>query len=70
MVRSQLTKLGIPKKLNQQPIVLGLGPGAGLSSEIQADEPIKRISSIEDGNEKNLVARYLQRAVKAARKIK
>jgi len=70
MVRSQLTKLGIPKKLNQQPIVLGLGPGAGLSSEIQADEPIKRISSTEDAQEKNLVARYLQKAVKAARKIK
>jgi len=70
MVRSKLTKLGIPKKLNQQPIVLGLGPGAGLSSEIQADEPIKRISSMEDNQEKNLIARYLQKAVHAARKMK
>ena len=69
-VRSSLIKLGIPKKSNQQPIVLGLGPGAGLSSEIQADEPIKRISSVEDDQEKNLVARYLQKAVHAARKIK
>lgn len=70
MVRSKLTKLGIPKKLNQQPIVLGLGPGAGLSSEIQADEPIKRISSMEDDQEKNLVARYLQKAVHIAREMK
>jgi len=69
-VRSQLTKLGIPKRLNQQPIVLGLGPGVGLSSEIQADEPIKRVPSTEDDQEKNLIARYLQRAVKAARKMK
>ena len=69
-VRSQLTKLGIPKKSNQQPIVLGLGPGAGLSSEIQADEPIKRIPSTEDDQEKNLIARYLQKAVHAARKMK
>jgi len=69
-VRSQLTKLGIPKKLNQQPIVMGLGPGAGLSSEIQADEPIKRVSSMEDDQEKNLVARYLQKAVHTTRKMK
>jgi len=70
MVRSKLTKLGIPKRLNQQPIVLGLGPGAGISSEIQADEPIKRIPSNEDDGEKNLISRYLQKAVHAARKIK
>jgi hypothetical protein len=50
-VRSQLTKLGIPKKLNQQPIVLGLTPS-------------------EDTHEDNLVQRYLQKAVKAARKMK
>ena len=68
-VRSQLTKLGIPKKLNQHPIVLGLTPSEGLSSAIQADEPIKRISSTEDGDEKNLVERYMQTAVKAARSI-
>ncbi len=69
-VRSQLTKLGIPKKLNQQPIVLGLGPSEGLSSTIQADEPIKRISSVEDGDEQNLANRYLQKAVKTAREMK
>ena len=69
-VRSQLTKLGIPKKLNQQPIVLGLAPSEGLSSAIQADEPIKRVPSTEDGDEKNLVSRYLQKAVKAARQMK
>ena len=69
-VRAQLTKLGIPKRLNQQPIVLGLGPSAGLSSEIQADEPIKRVPSDEDANEKNLIARYMQKAVKAARSMR
>lgn len=69
-VRAQLTKLGIPNKLNQQPIVLGLAPSAGLSSVIQADEPIKRVPSTEDGDEKNLVARYLQKAVHTARKMK
>jgi len=70
MVRSQLTKLGIPKKLNQQPIVLGLGPGAGLSSEIQADEPIKRVPSTKDDQEKNLIARYMQKAYQTAKKMK
>ncbi len=70
MVRSKLTKLGIPKKLNQHPIVLGLTPSEGLSSVIQADEPIKRIPSDEDGSEKNLIARYLQKAVHSARKMK
>ena len=70
MVRSKLTKLGIPKKLNQQPIVLGLAPSEGLSSVIQADEPIKRVPSNEDDQEKNLIARYLQKAVHIARKMK
>jgi hypothetical protein len=70
MVRSKLTKLGIPKKSNQQPIVLGLGPGGALPANIQADEPIKRISSAEDEGEKNLIERYLQQAVKAAREMR
>ncbi|KKL92669.1 hypothetical protein LCGC14_1882360, partial [marine sediment metagenome] len=70
MVRSKLTKLGISKKSNQQPIVLGLGPGGALPANIQADEPIKRISSAEDEGEKNLIERYLQQAVKAARQMK
>ena len=70
MVRSKLTKLGIPKNLNQQPIVLGLAPSEGLSSVIQADEPIKRVSSTEDDQEKNLISRYLQKAVHTARKMK
>lgn len=68
-VRSQLTKLGIPKKLNQQPF-LGLGPSEGFSSAIQADEPIKRVPSNEDTDEKNLVDRYLQKAVQTARKMR
>lgn len=68
-VRSQLTKLGIPKKLVQQPF-LGLGPSEGFSAAIQADEPIKRVSSVDDPNEKNLVDRYLQQAVKSAREMK
>ena len=70
MVRSKLTKLGIPKKLNQHPIVLGLTPSEGLSALIQADEPIKRVPSDEDDGEKNLIARYLQTAVHAARKMR
>ncbi len=69
-VRSKLTNLGIPSKLNQQPIVLGLAPSEGLSAAIQADEPIKRVSSTEDDDEKNLVERYLQKAVKTAREMK
>ena len=68
-VRSQLTKLGIPKKLTQQPF-LGLGPSEGFSSAIQADEPIERISSDKDGDEKNLVDRYMQKAVQTARKMR
>ena len=68
-IRSQLTKLGIPRKLVQHPF-LGLGPSEGFSSAIQADEPIKRVSSTDDGNEKNLVDRYLQRAVQTARKMR
>lgn len=69
-VRAQLTKLGIPNKLKQQPIVLGLTPSAGLPSDVQADEPIKRVKSTEDANEQNLVARYMQKAIKAAREMK
>ncbi len=69
MVRSKLTKLGIPKKSNQQPIVLGLGPGGALPANIQADEPIKRISSAEDEGEKNLIERYMQTALKTAREM-
>ena len=70
MVRTRLTELGIPNNLNQQPIVLGLAPSEGLSSVIQADEPIKRIPSNEDDQEKNLIARYLQKAVHTAREMK
>ncbi len=70
MVRSKLTKLGIPKKLNQHPIVLGLTPSEGLSSVIQADEPIKRIPSDQDDGEKNLITRYLQKAYHTARDMK
>lgn len=66
-VRATLTKLGMPNKLTQQPIVLGLGPSEGLSPEIQADEPIKRVSSTEDADEKNLIARYLQKGIQAYR---
>lgn len=67
-VRSQLTKLGIPNKPAQQPIVLGLGPGQGIPLDFQADEPIKRVASTQDGNEENIVKRYLQSAVKSWRR--
>jgi hypothetical protein len=68
-VRSQLTKLGIPKKLNQHPF-MGLGPSEGFSSAIQADEPIKRVPANEDTGEQNLVDRYLQKALQTARKMR
>jgi len=69
-IRSEYTKFGIPGKLDQYPIVLGLGPGGGLPAEVQTDEPIKRISSAEDDDEKNLIARYLQKTIQAVRKSK
>ena len=69
-VRAKLTKLGIPNKPDQQPIVLGLGPGQGLPLDVQADEPIERVSSVDDPNEDNLVKRYLQTAIKFARQKK
>lgn len=69
-VRSQLIKLGIPRKLAQYPAVLGLGPSVGLPAEIQADEPIKRVLSSDDGDEKNLIARTLQKVIKASRQIR
>ena len=68
-VRSQLTKLGIPKKLTQQPF-LGLGPSEGFSAAIQADEPIKRVSAADDTDEQNVVDRYMQKAVKVARQMR
>lgn len=67
-VRAHLTKFGIPGKPAQYPVVLGLGPGAGLPAEVQAEEPIKRISAAEDGDEQNIIARYLQRAIQGGRK--
>lgn len=67
-VRSTLTKLGIPGKPTQHPIVMGLIPGEGLSPEIQADKPIERVSSVEDGDEKNLIARTLQKMIQNQRK--
>ncbi len=69
-VRSRLTKLGIPNKPSEQPIVLGLGPGQALPVEVQADEPIKRISAAEDTDDSNVVARYMQMAIKAVRERK
>ncbi len=66
-VRATLIKLGIPNNLTQHPIVLGLGPSDGLSPEIQADEPIKRIPSTDDGDEANLIARTLQKGLQAYR---
>jgi hypothetical protein len=66
-VRQQLIDLGIPKKSSQQPIVLGLAPGGVLPSEIQADEPIDRVSSVDDKDEQNIIRRYQQKAYKALR---
>ena len=66
-IRSLLTKFGIPGKPDQYPVVLGLGPGGGLPAEINSDEPIKRVSSDKDEDEKNLIARYTQKMIQKAR---
>ena len=68
-IRAQFTKFGIPNNPVINPVVLGLGPGVELPSEVQAEEPIKRISAFESGGDDNLVKRYLQKAVKAARNL-
>lgn len=66
-VRAYLTKFGIPSKPAEYPITMGLGPGQGLPAEFQSDEPIKRISAAEDKDEKNLIARFMQRNIKKLR---
>jgi hypothetical protein len=68
-IRAQFTKFGIPSASVVNPVVLGLGPGAVLPSEVQSEEPIKRVNAFEAGAEDNLVKRYLQKAVKAARNL-
>lgn len=68
-VRTQFTKFGIPNDPVVNPVVLGLGPGVQLPTEVQAEEPIKRINAFESGADDNLVKRYLQKAVKAARNL-
>jgi hypothetical protein len=65
--RAYLTKFGIPSKPDIDPVVLGLGPGGGLPAAIQAEEPISRKSAAEDGDESNLVSRYLQKGLKLMR---
>ena len=68
-IRAQFTRFGIPNSPVINPVVLGLGPGIELPSEVQAEEPIKRINAFESGADDNLVKRYLQKAVKAARNL-
>ena len=68
-IRAQFTRFGIPNNPVLNPVVLGLGPGVELPSEVQAEEPIKRIGTFEPGAEDNMVKRYLQKAVKAARNL-
>jgi hypothetical protein len=67
-IRAHLLKFGIPNN-PVNPVVLGLGPGGELPTEVQADEPIKRINAFDDGAEDNLVKRYLQKAVHASRNL-
>uniref|UniRef100_A0A6M3IH73 Uncharacterized protein n=1 Tax=viral metagenome TaxID=1070528 RepID=A0A6M3IH73_9ZZZZ len=66
--RAIVSKFGIPNKSVQYPVVMGLGPGQGLPAEVQSEEPIKRVSAAEDGDEKNVVARYMQKALRMMRK--
>jgi len=67
-IRAKYTKFGIPSTPDQFPIVLGMGPGGGLSAEIQADKPIERVAAGKDGDEDNLVSRYLQKGIQLIRK--
>ena len=67
-IRTVLTKLGIPGKASEDPVLLGLGPsGMALPADIQADEPIKRISADDDLYESNAGKRLLQKLVKGRR---
>jgi hypothetical protein len=66
-IRAKYTKFGIPSTPEQFPIVLGMGPGGGLSAEIQADKPIARVAAGKDGDEDNLVSRYLQKGIQMIR---
>jgi len=66
-IRSYVTKFGIPGKPDEYPISMGLGPGAGFPASVNSEEPIKRVSAAEDGNEENFIARATQKALKMLR---
>jgi len=66
-IRAYLTKYGIPSRPAGYPITMGLGPGGGLPSEVQSDDPIKRISAVAPGGEENFVHRALQKVLKMRR---
>ena len=68
-IRARVTQMGIPDTSGQHPITLGLLPGGGILPEaVNSDEPIKRVSSADDEDEDNVIARYLQKGIRRLHK--
>lgn len=69
-VRARINNLGIPAKIAGQVPVTGLPAVlATLGPEVHATEPIRRVSSSDQGYEENAVKRVQQMMVDAARKM-
>jgi len=69
-IRAHLTKFGMPNKPDLYPLTLGLGPGGSLPSEVQSENPIKRLSAAEDEGEDNFVKRAMQKGLQMLRNRK
>ena len=66
-IRAHLVKFGMPNKPDIYPTTLGLGPGGSLPSEVQSENPIKRVSAAEDDSEDNFVKRAMQKGLQMLR---
>lgn len=66
-IRAHLQKFGIPGKPDQYPVTLGLGPSEGLPAEVLQEKPIDRKKAVDDGDESNFIARWMQKMIKAQR---
>ena len=69
-IRAHLTKFGMPNKPDLYPVTLGLGPGGSLPSEVQSENPIKRLSAADDEGEDNFVKRAMQKGLQMLRNRK
>jgi len=68
-IRAVLTKLGIPGKASEDPVLIGLGPsGMALPADVQADKPIDRVSAGDDDYEENAKKRLQQAMLKNHRR--